>query len=208
MSHPNGWSDEAKHATQRAVERAFGSRVRDSVNLVSESEAVAIAALTEYKDRGYGCPIKQNQTVLVYDCGGGTVDATTYLVKKTDPELEFIELAVSQGGMCGSTYVDRAFWEWMEEKFGEASRNIQFEKKGPGSRLMKEFEAFKHRFAPKGQSEDELEIHLYMPRVKSSNFYNAEEKIVLLNRADMESFFTPVIETIVRLLDYQLSQIV
>ena len=53
------------------------------------------------------------QNVLICDCGGGTVDIVTYKVALKDGRLQFEELLVGAGAMCGSTFIDRNFNDWM-----------------------------------------------------------------------------------------------
>lgn len=57
-----------------------------------------------------------------------------------DPKLEFEELVVGTGGKCGSTYIDREFIKWMTGKFGPAYTSVSWDKRGPASRFMKDFE--------------------------------------------------------------------
>jgi molecular chaperone DnaK (HSP70) len=94
---PAIWSDEAKHATLQAAHIAgFGTRpgnVEDKINLITEPEAAAIAALRKTTTDGMGPSVKVSSPfkilvfsnisltltmqagdgVLVCDCGGGTV---------------------------------------------------------------------------------------------------------------------------------------
>ena len=50
-----------------------------------------------------GCPVllipglQAGQDVLICDCGGGTVDITTYTIVETTPRLEFEEVVVGNG---------------------------------------------------------------------------------------------------------------
>jgi hypothetical protein len=43
-------------------------------------------------------------SVLICDCGGGTVDITTYAIQAVGDEPKYEELVVGAGGKCGSTY--------------------------------------------------------------------------------------------------------
>lgn len=59
---PAIWSDEAKHSTLEAARRAgFGSRrgnIQDTICLIPEPEAAAIAALRRSVNDGLGLPVK------------------------------------------------------------------------------------------------------------------------------------------------------
>lgn len=70
----------------------------------------------------------------------------------------------------------------MSEKFGLSFDDLSFEKKGPGSRLMKGFEAEKRDFGTPGTLDKIFEVDLVMPNVPSSANYNAEDGTVLFTR--------------------------
>ena len=66
----------------------------------------------------------------------------------------------------------------MTEKFGKHFDDLGFEKKGPGSRFMKDFESHKHDFGYVDDLDAVHEMMLVMPGVRSSEFYDAEESTV------------------------------
>jgi molecular chaperone DnaK (HSP70) len=160
--------------------------------------------------------------VLICDCGGGTVDITTYRIKSTFPVLEFEELAVGQGGKVGSTFIDRQFHEWLCSHFGVDFYTLEFKKKGPGSRLMKEFEAIKRDFGSNRSSQNEYRVPLVMREVRNSRFYDEDEHMVIfsryecfgamffwfltIGRDDLESFFQPSMSKIKQLLAEQIDK--
>jgi hypothetical protein len=121
LTLPATWSDRAKAATKSAAEKAgFGSRAFDRLYTITEPEAAALATLKQYEaGKGlypikvsYSLPIfllsvcihlafslmrrQAGDNILVCDCGGGTVDITTYAVFTTDP-LQFEELCEGIG---------------------------------------------------------------------------------------------------------------
>lgn len=53
------------------------------------------------------------------DAGGGTVDLISYTVIKLDPIIEVKEAGPGSGALCGSTYLDRRFKEFLQNKLGE-----------------------------------------------------------------------------------------
>jgi molecular chaperone DnaK (HSP70) len=120
--------------------------------------------------------------VLVCDCGGGTVDINTYRIQQTKPALEFEELAVGQGGKVGSTFIDRQFHEWLSSHFGFEFSHLDFKKKGPGSRLMKEFEAIKRDFGASPNSQKEFRVPLVLKTVGDSSYYDEDEHMVIVSR--------------------------
>jgi hypothetical protein len=53
---------------------------------------------------------------VVCDAGGGTVDLISYTVVELEPILEVKEAAPGTGGLCGSTYLNRRFQEYLEAR--------------------------------------------------------------------------------------------
>lgn len=177
---PAIWSDKAKDATKRAALKAgFGSRPGDQIFLIQEPEAAAVAVLKELTSKGEAVIVRRGDGVLICDCGGGTVDIVTYKVTQTEPTLEFEELVIGSGGKCGSTCIDRRFLAWMSQTFGSAFDNTNDKLKGPGSRLMKEFESAKREFRAEG--EDSYEVTLHMRGVRDSELYEEDESKVKIS---------------------------
>lgn len=155
------------------------------------------------------------------DCGGGTVDINTYLIKATRPQLEFEELVAGHGGKVGSTFIDRQFHHFMSCRFGQDFDKLPAKKKGPGSRFMKEFESLKRDFGGQRNAQMKFEVPLVMKGVAYSEYYDEEECMVKLTRfviclrlrkpfltlyrSDMESFFKPSISKILDLLESQIA---
>ncbi|KAI0174489.1 hypothetical protein BJ166DRAFT_493009 [Pestalotiopsis sp. NC0098] len=125
---PAIWNDLAKQRTLKAFEaaksfkddqsrRAVGgtSTNKRTVTLLSEPEAAATFALDDLVNSG----LQVGQTVLVVDAGGGTVDLVSYTVTSLTPTFEVSEAAPGSGGMCGSSYIDERFSQWLRAKIGQ-----------------------------------------------------------------------------------------
>jgi hypothetical protein len=69
------------------------------------------------------------------------------MVRDEDGRIEFEELLVGAGAMCGSTFIDRNFNEWMIKTFGEAYTNLDLDMRGPSSNFFHQFEAAKRNFS-------------------------------------------------------------
>ncbi|KAK3070302.1 hypothetical protein LTR53_010703 [Teratosphaeriaceae sp. CCFEE 6253] len=204
LTVPAVWSDQAQSATRSAAQAAgFGCRPQDTINIISEPEAGAIAALNKYMHPSSLNPPKKGEDIMVCDCGGGTVDITTYSIVETEPRLEFEELCVGIGGKCGATYIDRNLHELMRQRFGSAFDEIEMRRKGPGSRFMNAFESVKRGFGAQGDSLVKEIGPLNMKGVGSSQYYDDEEGMVRLTRDDVESLFAPVVNEILRLVAEQ-----
>ncbi|KAL3449873.1 hypothetical protein BJX65DRAFT_305887 [Aspergillus insuetus] len=203
---PAIWSDEAKHATLQAARLAgFGTRpgnAEDKINLITEPEAAAIAALRKAATDGMGASVRSGDGVLVCDCGGGTVDITTYLIQTVHPKLEFEELCTGIGGKCGSTAVDRNFYMLMKARFGKAFDSLPRRRTGPGSEFMNKFEIVKRDF---GLSTEDGAVHhlpLNMPLQKADpEYFDVDERYVLFD--DLQGLFEPVVSKILNLVRQQ-----
>lgn len=181
LTVPAIWTDKAKAATEEAARAAgFASREGDEIYIISEPEAAAVAVLKKLTQEDSIAQVKPGDGVLVCDCGGGTVDITTYKISDTRPMLVFEELVEGTGGKCGSTYIDRKFYEWMSQTFGKAFDDLKFDKKGPGSRFMIEFEGHKKDFGSSTDLNKVYEINLVMPQAEESANYDSDECVVKL----------------------------
>ncbi|KAJ0417519.1 hypothetical protein BJY00DRAFT_325500 [Aspergillus carlsbadensis] len=207
---PAIWSDQAKDATLQAVRLAgFATRsgsVQDEINLITEPEAAAIAALRKTNAAGLGCPVKPGDGVLVCDCGGGTVDITTYLIKGVHPKLDFEELCTGIGGKCGSTAVDRNFYMLMKCRFGKAFESLPRRRTGPGSEFMNKFEIVKRDFGLKTEEDDaihQLPLNMVLPEVDPEHF-DVDERLVLITNDDLQLLFEPVVAKILSLVSQQI----
>ncbi|KAM0091075.1 hypothetical protein ACP6JD_005519 [Aspergillus fumigatus] len=209
LTVPAIWSDRALDATRTAAQRAgFGkspSRPMDQIFLISEPEAAAVTALKKYTTSSIGGSVKAGDGVLVCDCGGGTVDITTYLILEVYPRLKFEELCTGTGGKCGSTAVDRNFYKLMSDRFGDAFDRLPRKRKSPGSEFMRKFEIIKRDF---GNSDEDTTFELPLNMTVDNpdpEFFDEEERLVLISSADLRSIFDPVIERIVSLVRQQIA---
>ncbi|TVY82086.1 Heat shock 70 kDa protein 12A [Lachnellula suecica] len=204
---PAIWSDEAKESTLIAAKRAgFGKKLEDEVYTIAEPEAAAIATLKEYSKSGCMNPIKTGENILICDCGGGTVDITTYTITQVSPLLSFDELCTGTGGKCGSTYIYRNLHALLSERFGQSFDDLSFSQKGPGSRLMTYFEGCKRDFG----LNDDQDVQTIGPirlDVPDSEYYEEDERLINLTHEDMKSLFDPVIAEITSLVGQQVKEV-
>lgn len=96
--------------------------------------------------------------------------------------MKFEELVEGQGGKIGSSYIDRQFHLWLASRFGPYfEKELDYKKKGPGSRLMKEFESLKRDFGGSRNRQDTYEVPLNMKHPDCDNF-DSDEAIVKFTR--------------------------
>lgn len=110
---PAIWSGKASAETRSCAERA-GMGLGKHLQLVSEPEAAAIWALSRI------VPFKPQigDTFVLCDAGGGTVDLISYQIKALKPVLRVTEVGRGDGGLCGSTFLNRSFTAFLREKLG------------------------------------------------------------------------------------------
>ncbi|TLS30837.1 hypothetical protein PpBr36_03535 [Pyricularia pennisetigena] len=208
LTVPATWSDKAKLLTQTAAKDAgFASQPGDRMFLIPEPEAAALAALKssllEVDDL-----IQVGDHVLICDCGGGTVDITTYNILSTKPTLKLEELLLGIGAKCGSTTIDRNLHKLMAARFGNAFKSLDERRTGLGSQFMSSFENIKKGFslarAKKRPNRVPLKMRDVPAEAIASSHYDSDLDVVLLSTDDMKSLFDPVVEKIRGLLTDQI----
>lgn len=109
---PAIWSDRAKMLTLDCAEKA--GMGKSPIQIVSEPEAAAVHTLKSSNPHGMNI----NDTIIICDAGGGTVDLITFTIVVFEPALRLKEAAPGTGGLCGSTYLNRAFENFLHLKLG------------------------------------------------------------------------------------------
>lgn len=110
---PAVWSQGAKIKTLNCAEEA-GLAKSAPVLIVSEPEAAAIHALKASNPHG----LKVDDTIVLCDAGGGTVDLITFTIAELSPNLRLREAAPGTGSLCGSTFLNRRFENFLLEQLG------------------------------------------------------------------------------------------
>ncbi|EXJ65390.1 hypothetical protein A1O7_01731 [Cladophialophora yegresii CBS 114405] len=210
LTVPAIWSDKAKAATREAALYAgFGSRRIDEINLIPEPEAAAMLALKTSVSETDSL-VKPNTGVLVCDCGGGTVDITSYTIARTVPTLVLNESSKGDGAKCGGTYIDRNLHKMMAERFGKAFTSLPADRTGPNSRFMVTFESRKQQFSV-ANTRKSYKLPLIMPELEKKSVttpgYDKKYKDVILTEADMLQCFEPVVQGIIDLINDQVQSV-
>ncbi|CAN0175452.1 unnamed protein product, partial [Ectocarpus sp. 12 AP-2014] len=122
---PAIYDDFAKNFMRQAAHGAGMINRVDSVRLrlCLEPEAACLAVTTE--DNPLTCEA-EGKHMMIIDCGGGTVDITAHKILSVDP-LKLVEVAAPDGGVWGSTRVDKAFEEWLKMFLGSWEKEIDEE---------------------------------------------------------------------------------
>ena len=85
-----------------------------ALHIISEPEAAALYALNALDPH----KLKIEDTFMLCDAGGGTVDLITYKITSLKPILKLAEASPGSGSLCGASFLNRGFQEFLEEKLG------------------------------------------------------------------------------------------
>jgi hypothetical protein len=77
-------------------------------------EAAAIYALHGLDPHG----LNIGDSFVLCDAGGGTVDLISYTITQLHPILKVKEAAAGSGDLCGSTFLNRRFGDFLTAKLG------------------------------------------------------------------------------------------
>jgi molecular chaperone DnaK (HSP70) len=99
-------------------------------------------------------------TVLLLDCGGGTVDITVHKLScEIDERFLCEELLPSSGGCeWGSKYVDKGFEEYLAAFFGEEMYSVYIKNAMARLDILKHFEMLKRKFNPGSDERSRLQL--------------------------------------------------
>jgi hypothetical protein len=75
----------------------------------NRQEAAAIYALHGLDPHG----LNIGDSFVLCDAGGGTVDLISYTITALHPKLKLKKAAEGTGGLCGSTFLNRRFGEFL-----------------------------------------------------------------------------------------------
>ncbi|CAD6443798.1 624210e6-67c0-4aa9-a834-c00eb6265fbf [Sclerotinia trifoliorum] len=180
---PAIWSDEAKEATLNAAKEAgFAKNPLDEIHTIAEPEAAGISTLKELAAPGTLNAVQSGDNIMICDCGGGTVDITTYTITSVVPKLKFKELCIGTGGKCGSTYIDRQLHAMLSERFGDAFKAVSYSRKGPGSKFMNAWELLKKGFGNDMENPRMLDLSPLYLNFPSSHLYDNDEHAIYLSQ--------------------------
>jgi len=121
---PTSWTDRACRVMQDALTTAIKTSqlaklkqgIIEDLFIVAESEAAATYAL---EDRESLSKIITNESFLLLDCGGGTVDAITYKLTCTTP-TRMEEVVAPEGISCGSSFLNVNYEKLLQERLKQA----------------------------------------------------------------------------------------
>ncbi|CAB5125189.1 actin-like ATPase domain-containing protein [Rhizophagus irregularis] len=213
LSVPAEWLPYTRAVLRECVFRAgfIDEDTHSNLEFITEPEAAAIHCLSVCNEHD----LEENDTFLVVDCGGGTVDLT---VRTLLAGNKLREVTVRSGGLCGSTFVDDEFLKFLGRKVGIKALGAFKEQ------AYEDLQKLIHRFfcryvkLPFTGYEDEFEpIELdletncsaLIPYISGELKDKLEEEdwIIDIEYDDVKNMFDPAIQTIIRLIDAQLNSV-
>jgi hypothetical protein len=181
---PAIWGDEAMSRTRKAAEVAGLPTDSERLLLVYEPEAAALhcrirGANLVGAEQGPGTAVLPvSSRYMVVDCGGGTVDITSY---RTDGSDQLEQIGQVSGGTLGSEYVNLAFiTEILADRLGglEAVTDLARRHENALLELVDTWEERKHTVAAVATDDGSVQIdepvHVPLNRL----VYRALEEVV------------------------------
>ncbi|KAI0860930.1 hypothetical protein F4860DRAFT_477216 [Xylaria cubensis] len=167
-----------------------------TISLLSEPEAAAISALREL-DRG---SIRDGDTFVVVDAGGGTVDLITYTVDSLFPMLKVNEATVGTGDLCGGAFVNLRFQQFLTAKLqNEPDWDTDIL-----HRALEDFETRKRSFSLAALAENrtyKIDVVGLTQNIEAGVLRNGR---YVLNSSDLHMFYERYILRIIQLIKEQI----
>ncbi|KAJ3367860.1 hypothetical protein GGF31_007021 [Allomyces arbusculus] len=200
MTVPVGWSSKAHQTIRRAATSAGLISSENSRHLLFcyEPEAAALACIHESSFE-----INDSPSLLIADCGGGTVDM---FLARLDASNELEELTLGTGNFAGATSVDARFNMFLRSKIGmRAFHEYKHSLVRHYAKLEHEWESKKRMF--NGTQDWLLQLPAALTKFfPANNVAELENLEIHITATDMKSFFDPVVGEIIDLISGQLEQ--
>jgi molecular chaperone DnaK len=165
ISVPAYFDDACRTATQDAAKIA-GLEV---LRIINEPTAAALS---------YGVDAEREETILVYDLGGGTFDVTIMRVSAGD----FTVLATDGDRHLGGYDWDNALMAWLDEQFRQAGGPSLLDDPGTEQMLRDNAVRAKHTLATRDETNVFLKAHGFAEKVVLTRATFDELTTSLLNR--------------------------
>lgn len=193
LTVPAVWSDYAKEATLRAAQRAG---MGHDIGMVSEPEAAAIHTFHVMR----ACSLKAGENFVICDAGGGTVDLISYRITQSDP-LCVEETATGTGGLCGSSFLDIAFEEYIRERMGLTAYTAMKQRDARvWQTALRYFEDFiKRRFS----GSEDTNYNIPLPGLPNDATTGIEDGYLVLTPREVQKIFDPIVDQVIALVQGQ-----
>ncbi|OCK74689.1 hypothetical protein K432DRAFT_363277 [Lepidopterella palustris CBS 459.81] len=210
---PPIWSSKASRTMHDAMATALresgfisrASKCVDNLFIVSEPEAAATFILTTSEDNH---KIRANDTFVLLDAGGGTVDAITYSVqgRARDVRLKKEEV-MADGRLCGSSFINERFKEHVKERLKD---ELYLETGNESIDQIIESEAimgnFEHKFKRQMNFRNRIlaDQRFYIRALRENREKNLSRGAFEVNSDDFWKIFLPSLQGVASLMESQL----
>ncbi|PWY83597.1 actin-like ATPase domain-containing protein [Aspergillus heteromorphus CBS 117.55] len=196
FTYPATWSDESVVTLREAIHAAgFGTDEGDQV--VMGPEPLAVVSALMKPDSGE-IKIKATDAVIVCDCGGSTIDITSYDIVTSDLRPP-TQLTAHTEPLLGSTCIDRAFYELVSTRLIPNFDKLGLRETSPTSMMMRDFEEVKRKF----DENSAAYRHAFREVIKFRQEYACR---VYLLQSQLRDLFQPVVTRICNLLSEQIDE--
>ena len=214
---PSIWDNAAKAVMKTCmtsaglVDGVDGSR--HPLILVLEPEA---ASLFCHKVMSQEQVLRVGEKLVVADIGGGTSDIVVQeVVSVGESGYRVREVTTSSGGLCGGSYVDARYMEFLQNTIGPCLQECILENSNVYSLLMQAWELIKANFGERTDIGESIDINLPAKVARKWEEYDLGVGNPLRNSYDeleisfqeMQSIFDPIIEQNMELIAQQLEQV-
>ncbi len=210
LTIPAIWDDSSKVLMRKAAEKAgLVKQYNDEIHLWLVLEPEAAAWYCQEKEAHQ---LTVGKYFMVIDCGGGTIDITSYKVTANKK----LEEVTHGGGPYGSTKIDKLFLGEFLPKILSSSAIDYFHDHEPIDYLemVAQWERKKCDFDSQTSSDITsfaLPIKLYkllaskFPEVlqKLSDNQDGDDSCIFLTRQTLEGFFEPTLKNIIKVIEEQ-----
>lgn len=153
--------------------------------------------------------------LLVADIGGGTSDIVVQEVVSLAPRYKVKEVTTSSGGLCGGTYVDVRFMQFLHNTIGPCLQECINTNPNVPVVLIKTWEQVKTSFGEEAMEGESTEISLPIKLVTEWRKYDQKMDLperdsyeeLEISYSEMQSIFDPVVEQNLQLISEQLAQV-
>ncbi|GAB1197359.1 hypothetical protein APSETT444_006652 [Aspergillus pseudonomiae] len=191
LTVPAMWPDKAKMTTFQCAENAgFGEK--GTIRLISEPEAAAIHALNASNPHG----LDIGDTVILCDAGGGTVDLITFSIVEREPHLRLKEEASGDGSLCGSTFLNRLFENFLKNRLS----SIPGWGRDTLDEAMQRFEMVIKRTFFGDVIQDSM---IPIPGIADDSAIHVHRGRLRVSGQEMADLFKPILEEVHKLVDNQ-----
>ncbi|KAG0602466.1 hypothetical protein M758_10G016400 [Ceratodon purpureus] len=213
---PSIWDNDAKETMKTCMASAGLVNGDDGschpLIMVLEPEAASFFCHKRMSEQ----VLKVGDKLLVADIGGGTSDIVVQeVVSVGESSYKVREVTTSSGGLCGGTYVDTRYIEFLHRRIGPSLQECINEHLVILSQLLQVWEHTKANFGESGSIGESTDITLPIKVITKWEEYNLRMGVpescsieeLEISYQEMQSIFDPVIEQNVQLILRQLEQV-